>query len=224
MRWFVGGLLLLTLALFSASPCGAAPQAVSGPRAVAWAPQLWFEEAYLNLDDPRPCIPEEGERLCSATRARLWAGEAAAWAAQGITDPDVRFTETMLFRARAGDPAVIASIARVLGTPYVKVTRLRFVGDEYVEITNLGGGAQEMRGWTLRSPARHAVYNLPPVLVLHPGQTERFIFPQPDIWPDDFGRVVLFYDALNLPGDDTYYSGSRNDQPPPPNLQGVVVD
>ena len=42
-----------------------------------------------------------------------------------------------------------------------------------------------------------------------------------DALPDDAGRVVLFYDALDLPGDETLYSADPNNQPPPPNLQGV---
>jgi hypothetical protein len=107
-----------------------------------------YTEAFLDLSDPRPCIPEPGQRTCSAFRAALWNGEAAAWAELGVTDPDARFNETVVFRVRAGDPAVISIIARFLGGPYLQVTRVKFVGsepgqvDEYVEVANLGGGAQ----------------------------------------------------------------------------------
>jgi hypothetical protein len=40
-----------------------------------------------------------------------------------------------------------------------------------------------------------------------------------ELWPDTAGRVVLNYDALDLPGDDTRYSSNPADQPPPPNLE-----
>ena len=178
---------------------------------------------------------------CDATRAALWNGEAHAWSARGVTAPDEVFVATVILRVRAGDPAAISNIARVLGAPYLKITRLRFADElpgqagEFVEITNLGGGAQSLAGWSLRSPARGAHFALRSDLVLAPGQSCRFYtegFPGrggtlchavvpglADLWPDDAGRVVLYYDALNLLGDDTRYSADPNSQPPPPNLQ-----
>lgn len=209
--------------------------------AVADSPQ----EAALVLGDPRPCIPNPGERACDATRLALWNGEAATWAAHGVTDPDARFRETVIFRVRAGDPAAIGAIARILGAPYLKVTRVHFAGEtEFAEITNLGGGAQEMTGWTLRPPARNAAFSFPSGFVLQPGQSQRVcsrcISPCPrgplmlpcnpdaftfsyrlgdDIFPDAGSEVTLFYDALALTGDDTYYSADPLNQPPPPNLQ-----
>jgi len=139
----------------------------------------------------------------------------------------------------------------VLGTPYLKVTRVRFQGAEQVEVTNLGGGPQDLAGWTLRSPAQGAVYRLPGGVLLQPGQTcTLFTATGPpllnpgrlcraftnrawagspggigpdatDVWPDGGGDVVLFYDALDLPGDHTRYSADPADQPPPPNLRLV---
>jgi hypothetical protein len=46
-------------------------------------------------------------------------------------------------------------------------------------------------------------------------------FNSQDIWPDNEGRAVLFFDALALPGAETLYSSNPNNQPPPPNLQGA---
>jgi hypothetical protein len=199
-----------------------------------------FTVAALNLSDPRPCIPEPGQRTCSAFRAALWNGEAAAWAELGVTDPDARFNETVVFRVRAGDPAVISIIARFLGGPYLQVTRVKFVGsepgqvDEYVEVANLGGGPQEMTGWSVSSPQRNKKIFFPNGYVMQPGQSCRIYtgaprenscgtasFNDTDVWPDSGGRVVLYYDALDLLGADTQYSADPNNQPPPPNLQGV---
>jgi hypothetical protein len=199
-----------------------------------------FTAAALNLADPRPCIPEAGQRTCDATRNSLWNGEEAAWRARGVTDPDARFNETVVFRIRASDPAVISIIARFLSAPYLQVTRVRFVGtstgqaDEYVEVSNLGGGDQDMSGWTVRSPARNLRTSFPQGFVMTPGRTcriytgapqadacERMSFNSTDVWPDTESNVVLYYDALDLPGADTRYSADPNNQPPPPNLQGV---
>jgi hypothetical protein len=199
-----------------------------------------FATAALSLADPRPCIPAAGQRVCDPERESLWNGEAAAWDRRGVTDPDARFNETVVFRVQAADPAVISIIARFLSAPYLQVTRVRFVGtaagqaDEYVEISNLGAGDQDMGGWTLRSPARGAVFNFPAGFNMNGGRTCRIYTARPqenscglegfnsqDVWPDNEGRVVLFFDALALPGADTLYSADANNQPPPPNLQGV---
>lgn len=199
-----------------------------------------FNAAVLNLDDPRPCIPPQGQTMCDATRLALWNGEAAAWAARGVTDPDARFNETVVFRVQAQDPAVIAIIARFLQAPYLQVTFIKFRGsqpgqvDEYVEVTNLGGGAQDMTGWILRSPETGKVYNFPAGFVMQGGQRCRVYTgaPQPDscggtsfnstdVWPDTMGQVILFYEALQLPGASPLYSASPANQPPPPNLVGV---
>ncbi len=201
-----------------------------------------FEIAALNMDEVRPCIPEPGQRQCDATREALWNGRPDAWRARGITDPDAVFNETVVFRIRASDPRVISLIARFLGAPYLQVTRVRFIGaapgqaDEYVEITNLGGGDQDMTGWSLRSPVRAAVFRFPNNLVMTAGRACRVYtgatagaesacgLPSvggADVWPDDGGRVVLYHDALDLPGAGTTYSADSRDQPLPPGLQGV---
>lgn len=192
----------------------------------------------LSLADPRPCIPEPGDRQCTADRNSLWNGEADAWARRGVTDPDARFNETVVFRVRAADPAVIGIIARFLSAPYLQITRLQFVGsatgqsDEYIEVTNLGGGDQEMTGWTLRSPGRDSIYRFPAGFVMTAGRACRVytgiagdgacglpVWGSTDVWPDDQGRAVLYYDALDLPGADTRYSADPTNQPPAPNLQ-----
>jgi hypothetical protein len=203
-----------------------------------------FVESALYLGEQRPCIPASGQSVCDATRAALWNGDPDAWAARGVTDPDAVFNETVVFRVQAGDPLAIANIARILGWPYLKITSVHFAGDEAVTVTNLGGGAQDLTGWTIRSPARGTSYPLPAGISLGPGQTctlytgmpgaspgggcRAFTTTSPatanaDVWPDDAGEVVLFYDALNLPGDDTRYAADPAGQPPPPNLQGMTV-
>lgn len=194
-----------------------------------------YSESLLSLADPRPCVPEAGQTACDATRTALWNGDQAAWAARGITDGDARFNETVVFRVRGGDPAAISAIARIIGSPYLKVTRVHYgAGTEFAEVTNLGGGSQDMTGWTLRSPARSATFSFPAGFSLTPGQACRVYsgpagpnpcgtgasFNQADVWPEDAGQVVLFFDALALPGDDVRYSANPNSQPPPPNLVG----
>jgi hypothetical protein len=205
-----------------------------------------FVEAALDLGDPRPCIPEAGQRMCDATRAALWSGDARAWADLAVTVADDVFIQTVLRRVNAGDPAAIGNIARILGSPYLKVTRVRFGGADFATVTNLGGGPQEMTGWTLRSPGRNLTFRFPDGFVMQPGR-ERVVcglcmpscpvpptgpcapdafqrgFGTTDVFPDDAGRVVLFYDELDLPGDDTMYNADPNNQPPPPYLQGVPV-
>jgi len=211
-----------------------------------------YVESALYLGELRSCIPATGLASCDAVRLALWNGEAQAWAGRGVTDPDARFNETVVFRVREGDPAAIRNIARILGWPYLKVTRVRFTDAEFVEIINLGAGAQELTGWTVRSPARGLRFPLPTGAVLQPGE-RCYLYTQPvprgagagggptcvaytgvlpndstglgpqDLWPDTSGRVILYYDALDLPGDDTQYSASAASQPPPPNLQGTVI-
>ena len=148
---------------------------------------------------------------------------------------------------RAGDPAAIANIARALQQPYLKVTRVRFTGAEFVEVTNLGGGGQDLAGWTVRVPERGLRFALPADVRLEPGQScwlystatstpnvtgqcraVTGALPgtlvgqaELDLWPDDAGRVVLYYDALDLLGDDTRYSADSDSQPPPPYLHLV---
>ena len=204
------------------------------------APSGGFKLATLSLGDPRPCVPPAGQRQCDATRTALWNGEEAAWRERGVTNPDARFNETVVFRVQGGDPAVISIIAKFLSAPYLQITAVRFVGDnpgqsdEYVEVTNLGGGSQDMTGWSVRSPLRNQRVGFPDGFVMAPDQRCRIYTATPqanscgnvaftgsDVWPDDAGRAVLYYDALDLPGADTQYSADRNNQPPAPNLQGV---
>jgi flagellar hook assembly protein FlgD len=197
-----------------------------------------YSESALDLGELRPCIPVPGDASCDFTRLALWNGDAQAWAARGVTNADARFNETVVFRVRAGDPAAIRNIARILGWPYLQITRLKFAGTapEFVEITNLGGGAQDAGGWTVRSPQRNVTTPLPAGLVLGAGQSCRVytgsiqgdscggaMLVGPDVWPDAGGRTVLYADPIDLPAADTRYDAGAASQPPPPNLQGVVV-
>jgi hypothetical protein len=200
-----------------------------------------YNAAQINLD--APCVPAPGQRQCDAERTALWEADRDAWARRGVTDtpPFIPFegnvfNETVVFRVEARDPAAIRNIARILGNPFLQITFIRFVGaNDYVEITNLGGGPQDMSGWSLRSPDTNQRVDLPSGLVLQGGQACRIYsgaqgmnscgvsFNNPNTWPDAGGRIVLYYDALDLPGDDKLYSADPNNQPPPPNLQGLNV-
>lgn len=201
-----------------------------------------FNAAQIDLN--APCIPSPGQNACDANRTALWNADRDAWAARGVTDtpPFIPFegnvfNETVVFRVDAGDPAAIRNIAVILGNPFLQITLIRFSGSpEYAEITNLGGGAQDMTGWSLRSPGSNLRVNFPNGFVMQGGQVCRIYSGTPgpnscgnasfnatDVWPDNGGRAVLFYDALDLLGDDVLYSADPNNQPPPPNLQGTNV-
>jgi hypothetical protein len=197
----------------------------------------FFVSATLNLNELRPCIPAGGLQACDATRRALWNGEAGAWSARGVTDPDARFNETVVFRVQAGDPVAIANIARILGWPFLQITGLHFgEGQEYVEIANLGGGPQALDGWTLRSPDRGMSATFGPGMTLGPGTSCRVysggggsdvcgttLFDARDVWPDDGGMVVLMADPIGLLADESRYSADVNGQPPPPNLEGATI-
>jgi hypothetical protein len=191
-----------------------------------------FNEAFLNLDDPRPCMPAP----CDANRTALWNGDAAAWAARGVTGDDARFGEIIVLRVQAGEPSVIRNIARILGNPYLQITRLHFAGSgaEFLEITNLGGGPQDMTGWIVRARERGGVARFPDGFTMAPGQSCRFYtsavmndscgtasFMGSDVWVDDGGVAILFYEALALPGAERRYVAAANAQPAEPDLQGV---
>jgi hypothetical protein len=196
-----------------------------------------YVQATLDLGELRPCIPAAGQAACDATRLALWNGDAQAWAARGVTNPDARFNETVVFRVQQGDPVAIRNIARILGWPYLQITALNTGDEPFVQTTNLGGGAQNVAGWTVRSPDRNAVVALPAGLVLGPDQTCRVYsggvvradscggvsFAAQDVWPDAGGRAVLYADPIDLPAADTRYSAVPAMQPPPPNLQGSIL-
>lgn len=209
---------------------------------IGGGPVSGFNAAAIDLN--APCIPEPGQSTCSANRTALWNADRDAWAARGVTDtpPFIPFegnvfSETVVFRVDAGDPAAIRNIAVILGNPFLQITLIRFAGSpEYAEITNLGGGAQDMTGWSLRSPGANLRVAFPDGFVMQPGQVCRVYSGTPgqnscgnmsfnasDVWPDNGGRAVLFFDALELLGDDVLYSADPNSQPPPPNLQGTNV-
>lgn len=202
--------------------------------------QADFNAAEIDLD--APCIPATGQRACDANREALWNADRTAWAARGIVDspPFIPFegnvfNETVVFRVEAGDPAAIRNIARILGNPFLQITLIKFRGTpEYAEITNLGGGAQDMTGWSLRSPGTNLRVAFADGFVMQAGQICRIYtgtpgqnscgntsFPSGNVWPDDSGRAVLFYDALDLLGDDVTYNADPNNQPAPPNLRGI---
>jgi hypothetical protein len=193
--------------------------------------------AELDLRDPPACIPEAGAARCDPVRDALWLGNADAWAAFGVTEPDVRARAVFDLRYAAGDPAARRDAARSSGAPYLVITQLKFAGtaegqiDEFVEVANLGGAAQNVAGWTLRSPARGATFQFPTgfeipqgwVCKVYTGRVQggacgTLSFDQTDVWPDGGGQVVL----ANAQGGTealSAYSADLAGQPPPPNLQ-----
>jgi len=164
-----------------------------------------------------------------------------------VTDPEARFTATVLLRVQTADPAAISAIARILSWPYLKVTRIRFLADEFVEVTNLGGGEQDLTGWQLRAGAQGRSFSLPTGVVLGPGErctlyngpalnpgvhsgifggtceatTATTRYQAQGWWPNAGGTVELYDSALALVADATVYDADPNRQPPPPNLQLV---
>lgn len=237
-----GRVFLTAEVSFRSVPAQPSPSPIPSPTpSPTPSPSPRYIESALDLS--APCIPEAGRPDCDATRRSLWNGEDAAWAACGVTDPDTRFNETVVFRVRAGDPAAIGNIAKALGWPYLKVTLLRYAEDELVEITNLGGGAQDLTGWSVRSPANSVEVALPAGHSLQPGES-CFVHTGPTnanpgnrcyvvtsvrpdlpdgIWPDEGGTIVLFAGPLDLVADDARYSADVDNQPPPPNLQGTTT-
>ena len=67
-----------------------------------------------------------------SSRSRLWSGDAAAWAARGVTEADARFDETVAFRVEAGDPATISNLARIFNV--LLNTERRDIGSVAVKI------------------------------------------------------------------------------------------
>jgi hypothetical protein len=213
------------------------------------APQpAFYSLARLNLDaNASRCIPLPGETVCDALRQALWMGDLAAWrqeqAARGLPEPtaDDAFLLTYEFRIANGDPPAIASIARGLGWPKIYITAIRFrgtlpgEGDEYVEVTNVGGAAQDMTGWRVRAVESGTDFFFTDGSVLEPGATCRFYTNviRPDscpgtvnvatagVWDDLAGSAELWYDPFSIVFDATRYSADPDNQPPPPNLQGV---
>jgi hypothetical protein len=220
----------------ASEPVATAPAAASmlTPTSQAAAEALIAE---LDLRDPPACIPEAGAARCDPVRDALWLGNAEAWAAFGVTDPGARASAVFDMRYAAGDPASRRDAARSSGIPYLVITQVKFVGtaegqiDEFVEVANLGGAAQNIAGWTLRSPARGEAFQFPNgfeipqgwVCKVYTGRVQggacgTLSFDQTDVWPDGGGQVVLANaqggtEALSL------YSADLANQPPPPNLQ-----
>lgn len=210
--------------------------------AIAHVPRVVVEVA-LDLGERRPCIPEQNERTCTAARAGLWDGDPQAWATRGISDADARFAETLRLRAMAGDPVTLGGIARQMGVPYVKITRLRFVGirpgqaDEFIELTNLGGYTFGPTRYAFSISGRSGTeeVEVPP---LPPGQSCRTFtavraetascvegigsFGTIDLWPDADGIIELRFPLIGTLGERIQYSADPAHQPPPPNLQLVT--
>jgi hypothetical protein len=46
-------------------------------------------------------------------------------------------------------------------------------------------------------------------------------FDSQNVWPDQAGLAVLYYEALDLLGAERRYNADAGNQPPQPDLQGV---
>jgi hypothetical protein len=199
------------------------------------------------LDMNQPCIPPAAETVCSTERLALWNGEGTAWrarfAAEGRPAPsdDDVFVATVTFRVEAGDPATIAAIAQALSWAHVRINAVRFRGqqaneqDEWVEVKNFGGASQDMGGWGVRLPGSPIYWNFGDGFVLEPGQSCRFYTGDPaadacagsrnvstsGVLPNDQGTVELWVNFLDYRAGRVIYRSDPNNQPPPPNLQGL---
>jgi hypothetical protein len=199
------------------------------------------------LDMNQPCIPAVGQRACDPERLALWSGDATAWRArlqaQGrpAPSPDDIFVATLTFRIEAGEPAFKAAYAQAHGRPHLRINGARYQGqqanepDEWIEVKNFGGGAQDMSGWSVRIPGTSIVWTFADGFVLEPGASCRFYAGTPGdgacrgsqnvasrgVLPNDQGVIELWVDYLDLLADRVSYSADPDNQPPPPNLQGV---
>lgn len=198
------------------------------------------------LDMGQPCIPVAPALLCDAARQALWTGDQAAWRARfeaearpAPTADDV-FVATLTFRVEAGDPATIGAIAEQLGWAHVRIIASRFRGvtptelDEWVEVKNLGGGAQDMSGWSVRIEGSALSWRFADGFILDPGVACKFYTgtPRPDscsgsssiaergVLDNNSGTISLWVNFLDLKANEVRYNADPAQQPPPPNLQG----
>jgi hypothetical protein len=203
-----------------------------------------FSLSVLNVGSP--CVPATGSSQCDATRQALWTGDQAAWAARfqmtgrPAPTPDQVFDATLSFRVEAGDPGAIAAIAQVLGWPHVRINATRFRGvaanelDEWVELRNMGGGSQDMTGWSVRVEGTDIRWTFQDGFTLQPGQSCKFYTGAPmaepcpgssnvaasGVLPNSSGTITLWVDWLDLLAIRASYNADPATQPPPPNLQG----
>lgn len=222
----------------------ATPAATATPAPAATATpapaQLPFVQSVLDLNSP--CIPELGASVCSAGRQALWTGDAAAWAAQGVTNADERFTRVFELRGREGDPAAVAAVAKGQGWPHNRIVGARYrdtggtpFAGEWVEVRNLGGGDQDMTGWSVRVDGTQFAWRFADGFILRPDQSCRFYTLNAEanacpgsaninstgVLDDQRGGLSLWVDFLDLRAITVTYAADRLLQPAPPNLQGV---
>jgi hypothetical protein len=208
--------------------------------------------AWLDLNPDRSrCVPEFGAPVCDQRRQKLWSGDPKTWAdeqfRQGMPEPGPNevFQLTYEFRLAAGDPAALATMARGMGWAQVFITRTRFRNPfpgesdtyyNYVEVLNVGGAAQDLTDWELRSSTTSDVFVFAPGFILEPGVECRVRRPNdrpedcPGEWrpgrtlddraghTPDRGDLELWVAPLDLLAERRSYSGDSREQPPPPNL------
>jgi hypothetical protein len=260
----VGGAYRLdAIAATQRAGCGVEGQMVrfrvggaSATQVVAWRGAAFTELALVAqaaafttaaLDLGSPCIPEKGALGCDAARLRLWRGDRDAWSllfrALGSPEPDGDrvFGEVLRMRLEAGDPALVAEMARRLGWPHLRVSAVRFRGaaqgeaDEYVEIRNLGGAGQLMDGWRLRAAGSGAEFRFLAGWMLpadgrcrvYTNQTHHDSCPglgfgaTYGLWDDTADTALLTVDYPSITADRARYSAEPAAQLPPPALRGV---
>ena len=195
-------------------------------------------EATLNLDEHRPCIPVKGLRQCDVIRAALWNGDPGAWSGRGIFHDDDRFAATVLYRLDAGDPATVSYFAKSLNQPYLRISRVRFADGQEITLTNLGGGTQNLAGWTLSSESAGLLYSFRNgVSVDEGGQctvsfsgseaalggdgcrgTDTAAIPSTTRLSERLDTLVLRDARYSLTADVIAYNADPRAQPAPPNL------
>jgi hypothetical protein len=199
------------------------------------------------LDMNRPCIPTSDQNACDDERQRLWRGDSTTWTvrltARGIAQPtsDDVLLQAFLFRVAAGDPTAVAAVARNERWPHVRITAASAgdmtAGDAgaWVEVSNLGGGAQDMSGWSLRMGDSGLHWQFASGLTLEPGQACRWYAGTPGEDPcagassepvstialTEEGNLELWVDGIALKANEVRYAADPNRQPAPPNLKGV---
>jgi hypothetical protein len=203
-----------------------------------------FNAAFLNLDDPRPCIPVAPQTSCDATRTALWNGDQAAWqarfAAQGLPapTPDDVFVQTLGLRIESDDPATVGSLARQLGWAHVRLFGVKYGGaGQFVEVRNLGGAAQDLSGWSVRIGNSPVAWNFNSGFSIQPAQTCRlYVSGSGDnacptmsgpaagaMLPATQGAVQLWVNFLDWKVGEIFYTSDPSMQPPPPNPVGTTL-
>lgn len=199
------------------------------------------------IDMNKPCIPVPDQNACDDERQRLWRGDSATWTARLTARGNARpssdgvLLQAFLFRVTAGDPSAAAAVACNERWPHVRITAAS-AGDggagesgAWIEVGNLGGGAQDMGGWSLRIADDGPRRQFAAGFTLAPGQACRWYAGTQGedactgtstetgsaLTLADEGTLTLWVDGINLKANEVRYATDPARQPAPPNLRGL---